>query len=93
MSAETLSRGAQPRGRGSDAPPGADEGAVHQERPSMTHLLPLMRPARVRLYLLLLQSLFLLLYGFHLIPPISRLQAGFFVTLVTLTLLVVTIPR
>jgi diguanylate cyclase (GGDEF)-like protein len=68
-------------------------GVVHQERPSMTTLLPLIRPARVRLYLLLLQSLFLLLYGFHLIPPISRIQAGFSVTLVTLTLLVVTIPR
>lgn len=59
----------------------------------MTNLLPLIRPARVRLYLLLLQSLFLLLYGFHLIPPISRIQAGFCVTLVTLTLLVATIPR
>jgi diguanylate cyclase (GGDEF)-like protein len=59
----------------------------------MTTLLPLIRPARVRLYLLLLQSMFLLLYGFHLIPPISRIQAGFCVTLLTLTLLVVTIPR
>ena len=59
----------------------------------MTNLLPLIRPARVRLYLLLLQSLFLLLYGFHLIPPISRIQAGFCVTLVTLTLLVATIHR
>src|SRR5918994_321379 len=93
MPARTLSRGAQHRGRGSDAPRRADEGVGHQERQTMTTLLPLIRPARVRLYLLLLQSMFLFLYGFHLIPPISRSQAGFFVTLVTLTLLVVTIPR
>src|SRR5918995_3281297 len=93
MPAGTMSRGARHRGRGSDAPRSADEGVGHQERQSMTNLLPLIRPARVRLYLLLLQSMFLLLYGLHLIPPISRVQAGFSVTLVTLTLLVVTIPR
>jgi diguanylate cyclase (GGDEF)-like protein len=59
----------------------------------MTHLFPLIRPARVRLYLLLLQSLFLLLYEFHLITPMSRVHAAFSVALATLTLLLVTVPR
>jgi diguanylate cyclase (GGDEF)-like protein len=48
---------------------------------------------RVRLYLLLLQSLFLLLYEFHLITPVSRVHAAFSVALATLTLLLVTVPR
>ena len=59
----------------------------------MTNFLPLIRPTRVRLYLLLLQSMFLVLYGFHLISPISRIQVGLFIVLATLTLLVLTIPR
>lgn len=59
----------------------------------MTHFLPLIRPTRVRLYLLLLQSMFLTLYGFHLVSPISRAQAGLIMALATFTLLVLTIPR
>jgi len=59
----------------------------------MQNLLPIIRPARVRLYLLLLQSMFLMLYGFHLASPISRIQAGLSVMLATFTLLLVTIPR
>jgi diguanylate cyclase (GGDEF)-like protein len=47
----------------------------------------------MRLYLLLLQSMFLVLYGFHLISPISRMQAGLCIILATLTLLLLTIPR
>jgi len=59
----------------------------------MTHFLPLIRPTRVRLYLLLLQSMFLVLYGFHLVSPISRVQAGLIMALATFTLLVLTISR
>ena len=59
----------------------------------MTNFLPIIRPTRVRLYLLLLQSMFLVLYGFHLISPISRIQVGLFIVLATLTLLLLTIPR
>ena len=59
----------------------------------MTNFLPLIRPTQVRLYLLLLQSMFLVLYGFHLISPISRIQVGLFIVLATLTLLLLTIPR
>ena len=59
----------------------------------MTNFLPLIRPTQVRLYLLLLQSMFLVLYGFHLISPISRMQVGLFIVLATLTLLLLTIPR
>ena len=53
----------------------------------MTHFLPLIRPTRVRLYLLLLQSMFLVLYGFHLVSPISRVQVWLCVVLATFTLL------
>jgi diguanylate cyclase (GGDEF)-like protein len=56
-------------------------------------LLPLIRPTRVRLYLLLLQSMFLVLYGFHLVWPLSRVQASLTLVLLTLTLLLLTIPR
>ena len=59
----------------------------------MTHFLPLIRPTQVRLYLLLLQSMFLVLYGFHLVSPISRVQAWLSVVLATFTLLVLTLPR
>jgi diguanylate cyclase (GGDEF)-like protein len=93
MSAGILSRGAQPKGHGSDAPPSADESVVHQERPSMTNLLPLIRPARVRLYLLLLQGMFVVLFGSHLMSPLSRAQAGLCVVLVTLSLVLLTAPR
>jgi diguanylate cyclase (GGDEF)-like protein len=59
----------------------------------MTDSLPLIRPTRVRLYLLLLQSMFLLLYGFHLSSPLSRMQAGMCMGVATVTLLLLTIPR
>jgi diguanylate cyclase (GGDEF)-like protein len=59
----------------------------------MTRLLPLIRPARVRLYLLLLQSMFVVLYGFHLMSPFSRTQAGLCVVLATLSLILLTAPR
>jgi diguanylate cyclase (GGDEF)-like protein len=66
---------------------------VREEVPPMTTLVPIIRPARVRLYLLLLQSMVLLLYGFHLVSPLSRMQAGLCVVLALLTLLLLTIPR
>ena len=50
-------------------------------------------PARLRLYLLLLQSMFLLMYGYHLVSPISRAQAGFGLMLATVTLFLLTLPR
>jgi hypothetical protein len=55
----------------------------------------MIRPTRVRLYLLLLQSMFLLLYGFgvHFLSTISRMQAGLSALLATFTLLLLTIPR
>ena len=59
----------------------------------MTSCLPMIRPARVRLYLLLLQGMFLLLYGFHLASPISRAEALLSASLATITLLILTIPR
>ena len=59
----------------------------------MTSCPPMIRPARVRLYLLLLQGMFLLLYGFHLASPISRAQALLSASLATITLLILTIPR
>jgi diguanylate cyclase (GGDEF)-like protein len=59
----------------------------------MTNLLPLIRPARVRLYLLLLQGMFVVLFGSHLMSPLSRAQAGLCVVLVTLSLVLLTAPR
>jgi diguanylate cyclase (GGDEF)-like protein len=61
----------------------------------MTKLLPMIRPRRVRLYLLLLQSMFLLLYGFgfHLVSAPSRMGAALSALLAALTLLLLTIPR
>ena len=41
----------------------------------MNRYLPLIRPAYVRLYLLLLQSMFIVLYAFHLVSPLSLTQA------------------
>src|SRR5215207_2276953 len=86
-SAGAVFRDAQRRGRGSDAPRVAPKGY------SMTNLLPLIRPTRVRLYLLLLQSMFLVLYGLHLSSPLSRLQAGMCLVVAAMTLLLLTIPR
>jgi diguanylate cyclase (GGDEF)-like protein len=50
-------------------------------------------PPRLRLYLLLLQTMFLLVYGYHLVSPISREQAGLGAVLATITLLLLTLPR
>jgi diguanylate cyclase (GGDEF)-like protein len=59
----------------------------------MNRVLPLIRPARVRLYLLVLHSMFLLLYGCHITWPLSGMQAGMSIVLAVLTLLLFTIPR
>ena len=59
----------------------------------MNQYLPLIRPARVRLYLLLLHSMFLVLYGCHVTWPLSPVQAGMGIVLAILTLLLLTIPR
>ena len=59
----------------------------------MTSLPMIISPARPRLYLLLLQTMFVLLYGYHLVAPISRVQASLGVSLAILTLLVATLPR
>ena len=59
----------------------------------MNQYLPLIRPARVRLYLLLLHSLFLVLYGCHVPWPLSPMHAGMSMALALLTLLLLTIPR
>ena len=59
----------------------------------MNKLLPLIRTTRIRLYLVLLQSMFLVVYGWHLVSPVSREQAGLGVILATITLLLLTFPR
>ena len=46
-----------------------------------------------RVYLILLHVMFLVLYGFHLLSPMTRLQAGLCLALATFTLLLVTLPR
>ena len=50
-------------------------------------------PPRLRLYLLLLQSMFLVVYGYHLVPPLSREQAGYGVILAIITLFLLTLAR
>jgi hypothetical protein len=52
-------------------------------------------PARLRLYLLLLQSMFVLTYGYHLIflHSVSREEIVLGVILATVTLFLVTLPR
>jgi diguanylate cyclase (GGDEF)-like protein len=60
---------------------------------SMNHCLPLIRPTRVRLYLLILHSMFIVLYASHLVWPLSRMQALLSFVLAILTLLLLTIPR
>lgn len=59
----------------------------------MNQYLPLVRPTQVRLYLLLLHSMFIVLYGFHLVTPISRIQVLLNFGLATVTLLLLTMPR
>ncbi|HKY72575.1 MAG TPA: GGDEF domain-containing protein [Nitrospira sp.] len=59
----------------------------------MNHYLPLIRPTRVRLYLLLLHSMFIVLYALHLLAPLSRTHGVLILVLTTLTLLLLTIPR
>lgn len=53
----------------------------------------ILSPARLRLYLLLLQGMFLVVYGYHLVLPISREQAGLGVVLATVTLFLLALPR
>ena len=53
----------------------------------------IIKPTSPRVYLVLLHVMFLVLYGFHLLSPITRLQAGLSLALATVTLLLVTLPR
>ena len=50
-------------------------------------------PTSPRVYLVLLHVMFLVLYGVHLLSPMTRVQAGLSLALATLTLLLVTLPR
>jgi diguanylate cyclase (GGDEF)-like protein len=51
------------------------------------------RPTSPRVYLVLLHVMFLVLYGAHLLSPMTRVQAGLSLALATFTLLLVTLPR
>ena len=51
------------------------------------------KPTSPRVYLVLLHVMFLVLYGVHLLSPMTRVQAGLSLALATLTLLLVTLPR
>src|SRR5512143_1605774 len=53
----------------------------------------IIKPTSPRVYLVLLHVMFLVLYGVHLLSPITRVQAGLSLALATLTLLLVTLPR
>ena len=53
----------------------------------------IIKPTSPRVYLVLLHVMFLVLYGFHLLSPITRVQAGLSLALATLTLILVTLPR
>jgi diguanylate cyclase (GGDEF)-like protein len=57
------------------------------------NLQTILCPPRLRLYLLLLQSMFLVVYSYHLVLPLSREQAGLGVMLATITLLLLTLAR
>ena len=59
----------------------------------MNTLHTIISPKRLRLYLLLLQGMFLVVYSVHLVAPISREQVGLGVILATVTLLLLTLPR
>jgi len=54
---------------------------------------PIIKPTSPRVYLVLLHVMFLVLYGVHLLSPMTRVQAGLSLALATLTLLLVTLPR
>jgi hypothetical protein len=53
----------------------------------------MMKPTSSRVYLVLLHVMFLVLFGFHLAWPLTRLQGGLIIALSVLTLLVLTVPR
>ena len=53
----------------------------------------IIKPTSPRVYLVLLHVMFLVLYGVHLLSPMTRVQAGLSLALATLTLLLVTLPR
>ena len=57
------------------------------------NLQTILCPPRLRLYLLLLQSMFVLVYSYHLVSPISRVQAGLGAVLAAITLFLLTLPR
>ena len=51
------------------------------------------KPISQRVYLILLHGMFLVLYGFHLVSPLTDEEAGLSLALATLTLFLVTLPR
>src|SRR5687768_2561949 len=53
----------------------------------------IMKPTSSRVYLVLLHVMFLVLYGSHLVWPMTRVQGGLIIALSVLTLLVLTVPR
>ena len=50
-------------------------------------------PPRLRLYLLVLQGMFLVVYCSHLVSPISHEQVGLGAFLATVTLLLMSLPH
>jgi diguanylate cyclase (GGDEF)-like protein len=64
-----------------------------KDKKAMKNVHAIICPARMRLYLLLLQGMFLLVYGYHLVSPASREQVAFGIVLATVTLFLVTFPR
>ena len=53
----------------------------------------IIKPTSPRVYLVLLHVMFLVLYGVHLLSPMTRVQAGLSLVLATFTLMLVTLPR
>jgi diguanylate cyclase (GGDEF)-like protein len=57
------------------------------------HSMNIVKPTSPRVNLVLLHGMFLVLYGVHLLSPMTDVQAGLSFALATFTLLLVTIPR
>ena len=53
----------------------------------------IIKPTSSRVYLVLLHVMFLVLYSYHLVWPMTRVQGGLMIALSVLTLLVLTVPR
>ena len=63
-----------------------------KEQEAMSHTINL-TPTSPRVYLVLLHTMFLVLYGYHLLNwPLTHVQGALVLTLATLTLLVLTVP-